>query len=125
MFKYQNDTIQSNETSTDFKTLQEIDVPRIKKTLIPVYSFSTDISGSFIMTNDEKFCGGNCLNFIEEHFDIKWAQVEFDIYFNKIFTYQKATLCSPDDFTSPEMKHAISIGILMLCPPTSNLVMSE
>ena len=47
-----------------------------------MYAFQTDISGSFLNKHDEKKCGGNCLDFIEQHFDIQWSQVEYDNQFN-------------------------------------------
>ena len=73
MIEFNNDTIQTNDTSTDLKTLGEIDISTLWKSTIPIYLFQMSISGAFVMKNDPNLCGGDCLDYLETHLDISYA----------------------------------------------------
>ena len=77
MIGYQNDSISVNETEQNFDKLGLVTMHDVG-TNIPFYGFDLPI-------NDEEKCGGDCYQFIEEHYDFVWEQtVATSLYDNKV-----------------------------------------
>lgn len=78
---------------------------------IPFYAFRYKFS--FLNTYDEKICGGNCLDWLNEHMNISWESFTMDSYKKNHGAFHKPRICDEKDIG----KELFDQGILMICPP--------
>jgi hypothetical protein len=69
MFLFENDSIKTNEKKAEYDHIGNVTFERFNGS-VPFYGFYTEYG--YLLKNQEKFCGGNCLKFITDHFDLHW-----------------------------------------------------
>ena len=63
MVNYGNDTINTNETASDFQKIGNVSIEMLDGKL-PVYAFLNTDTGSSLLLNEEGLCGGDCFDYI-------------------------------------------------------------
>ena len=112
MIYYMNDAIQESESRVT-NTLGRVNLTSIGGA-IPFYSFQLP-DGNAILENNDDFCKGSCLEFLEDKLDISFGQIYLDAV-NVTNTQEKyfdARVCTAEDIG----EDGVANGTLFLCPP--------
>jgi len=117
MFTYSNDTIQEDETFTDFEELGAVDISRLGGA-IPFYSFMPDSGWDEFLINDSDTCGSgvSCLEYLQQYVNISFSENITDGDNSKQIFFEPR-ICDRNetgDYVSDTM---------YICPPKTGITM--
>ena len=71
MVTYDSNTIQQNESKSNFEKMGVINQKRLQGS-IPFYAFTNTATGDYLKVFDESDCGGNCFDTVEKYVSLDW-----------------------------------------------------